>query len=84
VLPDTYSILAWPAEWLPLLAKECERVDIEFMCSVFIPQDVAAIAPFVQRFKVASLEAMDTELRQAGHCLHGGAHVGRVWLGVSV
>jgi sialic acid synthase SpsE len=62
VLPDTYTILAWPAAWLPLLAKECERVDIEFMCSVFIPQDVATIAPFVQRFKIASLESHDREL----------------------
>jgi N,N'-diacetyllegionaminate synthase len=69
VLPDTYSILAWPAAWLPLLAKECERVDIEFMCSCFLAKDVATIAPYVQRFKIASLEAQDTELRTAmlGH-----------------
>jgi N,N'-diacetyllegionaminate synthase len=62
VLSDTYTILAWPAAWLPLLAKECERVDIEFMCSVFLAKDVATIAPFVQRFKVASLECQDEAL----------------------
>jgi sialic acid synthase SpsE len=65
VLSDTYGILAWPAAWLPLLAKECERVDIEFMCSVFLPQDVATIAPFVKRFKIASLESLDNAMYAA-------------------
>ena len=60
-----YSLLAWPAEWLPSLAAECEEAGIEFLCTVFIPADVPCIAPFVRRFKIASLEAMDLELFEA-------------------
>lgn len=55
----TYDILAWPEEWLRELAAECEEIGIEFMCTVFVPQDVATIASLVKRFKVASLEACD-------------------------
>jgi N-acetylneuraminate synthase len=60
-----YNLLAWPVEWLPLLAAECEEAGIEFLCTVFIPADVPTIAPFVKRFKIASLEAMDLELFEA-------------------
>ena len=60
-----YYRLAWPVEWFPLLAAECEHVGIEFLCSVYLPQDVPTIAPFVKRFKIASLEAMDLELFEA-------------------
>jgi len=35
------------------------------MCTVFLAKDVSVIAPFVKRFKVASLEAMDLEFIRA-------------------
>lgn len=57
-----YHRLAWPAKWLPILAAECEDAGIEFMCTIYLPQDIAVIAPFVKRFKVASLEATDSAL----------------------
>jgi N,N'-diacetyllegionaminate synthase len=60
-----YHFLAWPQKWLKLLAAECEEVGIEFMCTVFLVADVPTIAPFVKRFKIASLEAMDLELFDA-------------------
>ena len=60
-----YHMLAWPAKWLPILAAECEAVGIEFMCSVFLACDVPTIAPFVKRFKIASLEAFDGSFCQA-------------------
>jgi N-acetylneuraminate synthase len=61
VLKGTYTMLAWPKAWLNVFAAECEKVGIEFMCTVFLPIDIATIAPFVKRFKVASLEAMDLD-----------------------
>lgn len=58
----SYTILAWPQAWLNVFAAECEQVGIEFMCSVFLAKDVLTIAPFIRRFKIASLEAMDIDL----------------------
>jgi sialic acid synthase SpsE len=49
-------------EWLPELKHECERAGIEWACTCYLPEDVATVAPFVQRFKVASFEAEDLEL----------------------
>lgn len=55
----SYDILCWPEQWLRELASECEQAGIEFMCTAFLPDDVRIIEPFVQRFKIASLEAFD-------------------------
>ncbi len=65
VRPGTYEILAWPQEWLERLRTECGHAGIEFMCTVYLPQDVPIVAPFIQRFKIASLEAQDRELFDA-------------------
>jgi sialic acid synthase SpsE len=54
-----------PREWLPQLAKECERVGIEFMCTAFSPEGVAAVDPHVKRHKLASSEFSHTELLRA-------------------
>jgi sialic acid synthase SpsE len=62
VSEGTYGLLAWPEQWLPALAAECARVDIEFLCTIYLPKDVATIAPLVQRFKIASLECQDEAL----------------------
>lgn len=60
-----YHRLAWHAKWLQILAAECESAGIEFMCTVYLPQDVAMIAPFVNRFKLASLELNDEAMWRA-------------------
>ena len=54
-----YAKYQVPEGWLTLLAKECQRANIEFMCTVYLPEDIPVVAPFVQRFKVASFEAED-------------------------
>lgn len=56
--------------WLPTLAIQCQLQGIELMCSTYLPEDVATVAPFVKRFKVASFEAADPALLAA----HGRAH----------
>ncbi len=55
----------WPADWHGALATLCRECGIEYMCSVFLPEDVEVVAPYVARFKVASFEAMDEEMLEA-------------------
>ena len=55
-----YRLLAFPHAWFGDLAETCERVGIEFMCTVYLPEDIAVVAPHVKRFKVSSFEATDT------------------------
>jgi sialic acid synthase SpsE len=60
-----YEYVVYDPEWLPLLKGHADKVGIEFMCTAFLPQDVAVIAPLVKRFKVAAKESMDRELCSA-------------------
>ncbi len=54
---QTYS--GWPADWHGALATLCRECGIDYMCSVFLSEDVAVVAPHVARFKVAIFEALD-------------------------
>ena len=55
-----------PREWVPQLAKKCQEVGIEFMCSAFSPQGIQFLDPYVKRHKIASAELThDTMLRVA-------------------
>lgn len=56
---DIYRRYQVPVGWLPILRDECAEAGIEFMCTTFLPQDIAVVEPFVQRFKIASFEAGD-------------------------
>lgn len=68
-----YRRYQMPATWLTTLPDTCAartvhtqgRRPIEFMCTAYVPEDVSLVAPWVSRFKVASFEAMDAELRDA-------------------
>jgi len=60
---DMYErYLQYNPAWLQLLKAHAYKVGIEFMCTVFLPKDVAAIAPLVKRFKVAAMESKDKKL----------------------
>lgn len=56
---EVYSKYQLPEHWLENLKIECEVWGIEFMTTCYLPEDIATIAPFVKRFKVASFEASD-------------------------
>jgi N,N'-diacetyllegionaminate synthase len=45
--------------WLPLLADHAHAAGLEFMCTAYLPEDIEVVAPYVDRFKVASFEAGD-------------------------
>jgi len=62
-----------PASWLPVLQEACEARSpwtrglrpIELMATTYLPEDIAVVAPYVRRFKVASFEADDKSFIEA-------------------
>lgn len=62
VLAGSYAHLKYPHKWIPKLEQACVDAGIEFMVTVFLPEDVKRVNGFVKRFKVASLENEDVEL----------------------
>lgn len=61
---DTYTRYAMPRRWLfDLLNYAGTRIDT--MCSVYLPEDAAVVAPYVRWLKVASFEAQDDALLAA-------------------
>jgi len=57
----------WPAyeqgsvkvEWFPLLHKVAQDLELDFMCTAYLPEDVATVAQWVKMFKVSSFESQD-------------------------
>jgi len=59
---DAYKLLdkvKMHPHWIPILAEECKRAGIEFLCTAFCPYSVEMIAPYVNMFKIASPEVAD-------------------------
>lgn len=57
-----YEEYASPREWISALADEARLNGIGFACSVYLPEDVWAVAEHADTLKVASFEANDPEL----------------------
>lgn len=57
---EAYRALAFPQTWFDDLSVACSIAGLEFMCTVYLPEDIHVIAPYVSRFKIASFEATDT------------------------
>lgn len=51
-----FQRLEMPDEWIPRLADECKKVEVELMASVFSEEDFEMMNPYVQRHKIASYE----------------------------
>jgi N,N'-diacetyllegionaminate synthase len=59
------KFLQWPTEWHDQLALIAKQRGIDYLCTVYLPEDVEVIAPYVSQFKIASFECGDNELRSA-------------------
>lgn len=89
VSEGTYDIVAWPQEWISMIAAHAQHKDIEFLCTVFLPEDVPIMNPYVQRWKVASLENGAIDLLAAmsktkkevflSYGCHNGKSKQRIW-----
>lgn len=60
-----YRRYQMPESWLEMLAEECHRKVLTAACSVYLPEDVPIVAPYVQVLKVASFESEDRALLDA-------------------
>ena len=71
---DGYDIiyeryLAWSPEWHECLRDHCQSEGVEYWCTVYLPEDVEVVDPYVAGFKIASFEAGDGAfLAQHGRC----------------
>lgn len=59
---EVYARYQMPVAWLAALRTACERRSLIPACSVYLPEDVATVAPYVEVLKVASFEAEDDAL----------------------
>src|SRR5439155_13894564 len=62
---DLYRLLECPVEWHAKLASLAEVCRLDYLCTVYLPEDIAVVAPYVSRFKIASFEANDSAFLQA-------------------
>jgi sialic acid synthase SpsE len=61
--------LEWPQKWHAELASHCESVGIDYLCTVYLADDIKAVSEYVKGFKVASFEAQDFEfIRAHAYC----------------
>lgn len=62
---DIYRHYQMPEAWLPVLKAECDANGIGWMCTSYLPEDIAVVEPYVDHFKVASFEAADLDFIRA-------------------
>lgn len=60
-----YHYLEKPVSWLESLKAHADKVGIEFMCTVYLIEDIATIAPLVRRFKISAFESRWAEFLHA-------------------
>ena len=65
VYRELYRRYALPREWLTTLSHDAHAKGLEFLCTAYLPEDVAVVAPYVDRLKIASFELRDEALFSA-------------------
>lgn len=60
-----YARIAYPIAWHGELRNHARDRGLAYIVSVYLPEDVGPIAPYADRLKVASFEAMDSEMHKA-------------------
>ena len=59
---DHYKRLQWDINYHKELSEACQKEGIDYLCTVFIPQDVHHVAPYVAAGKVSAFESEDKAL----------------------
>lgn len=59
------DMLQWPAQWHEQLALTAQQRGVDYMCTVYLPEDVEVITPYVSTYKISSFEYGDTDLVDA-------------------
>ena len=54
-----------PLEWLPTLKAKADEVGVEFLCTAFSPELLAAVDPYVEVHKIASSDAAWPQMLEA-------------------
>jgi len=52
-----YERYQLPKSWIPELKNYCDEAGIEFMCTVYLTEDIEVVAPYVARFKISAYES---------------------------
>jgi N,N'-diacetyllegionaminate synthase len=60
-----YRWNSFPLEWHGEFSRLCLGLSLRYACTSFLPEDVAAVDPFVSIHKVASFESQDEEMVRA-------------------
>ena len=57
--------LQWDRGWHRQLADACRIAGVDYMCAVYLAQDISTVEPYVKHFKVSSFESTDLEFLRA-------------------
>ena len=57
---EMYERYRMPMDWLPILHDYATKRGVAFICTTYMDEDIEVVAPYVNAFKIASLESMNT------------------------
>ena len=60
-----YQWLQFDPGWHAVLAARCAEYGLQYACTVYLPEDVAIIDPYVACYKIAAFESQAQDLRDA-------------------
>jgi N-acetylneuraminate synthase/N,N'-diacetyllegionaminate synthase len=63
----SYRKLAWPMSSMMSMSRHARHLGLRFVVSVYLPEDAAIIAPYVDALKISSFEHESLDLVQAAH-----------------